>query len=209
MLLIGMFDSPFVRRVAVSMRLLGFPFEHRDWSVGRDFERIREYNALGRVPALVLDSGETLIESAAILDWLDEQAGPERALLPARGAERRQAMQLMAVATGAAEKGVLQIYETVFRPEERRHAPWTDRCAVQMHAALALLDAACAEITDGYLVGGRLSQADITTACVFSFASDTLLDDAARYPALRAHTARLEALPAFAEFRVPFFKPGT
>jgi glutathione S-transferase len=209
MILIGMFDSPFVRRVAISMRLLGFDFEHRNWSVGKDFERIREYNALGRVPALVLDGGVTLIESAAILDWLDEQVGPERALLPVHGAARRQAMQLMVVATGAAEKGVLQIYETVFRPEARRHAPWTDRCATQMDAALELLDAACAEVTDGYLVGGRLTQADITAACVFTFVSDTLLDDPARYPALRAHAARLEALPAFAEFRVAFHKPGT
>ena len=102
--LIGMFDSPFVRRVAVSMRLLGLPFEHRDWSVGRDFERIRAFNPLGRVPTLVLDSGEALLESAAILDYLDERAGAERALLPAAGVARRTALRLMAIATGAAEK---------------------------------------------------------------------------------------------------------
>ena len=207
MILIGMFDSPFVRRVAISMRLHGLAFEHRNWSVGKDFERIREYNPLGRVPALVLDSGETLIESAAILDWLDDQAGPERTLLPPRGVERRQAMQLMAVATGAAEKGVLQVYETVFRPEALRHAPWTDRCASQMHAAFALLDAACAQAADGYLVGGRLTQADITVACVFTFADGALGLDPAAYPALRAQVARLEARPEFVEFHVPFHRP--
>jgi glutathione S-transferase len=82
MVLIGMFDSPFVRRVAVSMNLLGVLFEHRDWSIGKDFELIRQFNPLGRVPVLVQADGDTLIESSAILDFLDESAGPERALLP-------------------------------------------------------------------------------------------------------------------------------
>src|SRR5512134_2546284 len=111
MLLIGMFDSPFVRRVAISMKLLDIPFEHGNWSVGKDFDRIRNYNPLGRVPTLVTDGGEKLLESAAILDYLDEIAGPDRALLPRAGAERRKALNLMAMSTGAAEKGVLQVYE--------------------------------------------------------------------------------------------------
>ena len=137
MLLIGMFDSPFVRRVAVTMKLLQLPFEHANWSVGRDFDRIREYNPLGRVPTLVLANGETLFESAAILDYLDELVGPQRALLPASGPDRRQALKLMAMATGAAEKGVLQVYEGVFRPESKRHEPWLDRLRLQMGASLA------------------------------------------------------------------------
>ena len=78
MILIGMFDSPFVRRVAVTMHWLGIQFEHRNWSVGKDFERIRQFNPLGRVPTLVLPDGEALIESSAILDFLDELAGSRR-----------------------------------------------------------------------------------------------------------------------------------
>ncbi len=80
MMLIGMYDSPFVRPVAITLNLFGMPFEHANWSVGRDFDRIREYNPLGRVPTLVLDDGEVLMESSAILDYLDERAGPARAL---------------------------------------------------------------------------------------------------------------------------------
>ena len=53
MILIGMFDSPFTRRVAISATLLGVDFEHRNWSVGRDFDRIREFNPQGRVPTLL------------------------------------------------------------------------------------------------------------------------------------------------------------
>ena len=104
MLLIGMFDSPYVRRVAISMRRLGLPFEHRNWSVGADFDRIRAYSPLGRVPVLVLEDGTSLVESAAILDALDDLAGPSRALLPATGTSRREALRLMSLALAAGEK---------------------------------------------------------------------------------------------------------
>ncbi len=210
MILIGMFDSPFVRRVAISMRLLGVDFEHRSWSVGKDFDRIREYNPLGRVPTLVLDDGETLFESAAILDFLDEQAGPERALLPPTGADRRHALRLIATAIGAADKGVLQIYERVFRAPSHQDEGWLGRCRTQTLGALAELDAACAANGEGrWLIGGRLTQADITAACVFTFADGALGLESGCLPALRAHVARVEALPAVAEFLVPFHRPNS
>jgi glutathione S-transferase len=80
MILIGMFDSPFVRRVAVSLKLLQVPFEHKNWSVGKDQMQIRKYNPLGRVPTLVLDDGEVLTDSGAILDYVDDRVGRDRAL---------------------------------------------------------------------------------------------------------------------------------
>ena len=207
MILIGMFDSPFVRRVAISMQLLGIDFEHRNWSVGRDQAAIREFNPLGRVPTLVLDAGEALIESSAILDWLDEQAGA-RALLPQSGALRRQGLRLMAMATGAADKTVAQIYERNFRPEEKWHQPWLDRCHEQMENALKVLDEACAaQAPGGWLLGPTLQQPDITLACVYTFISETMALDSSRYPALAAHTARCEALPEFRATHVPFFTP--
>jgi glutathione S-transferase len=222
MILIGMYDSPFVRRVAVSLKLLGFEFEHRSWSVGKDFDRIREYNPLGRVPTLVLDDGTALLESAAILDYVDELAtavadGADCALLPRRGPDRRRALQLMAFATGAAEKGILQLYERAFRPEEKWHEPWLERCRTQMHAGLAALEAACAARGAGaWLVGDRLGQADITATCVFTFLSQALQltpqgvsPEAAPYPALGALAARCEALPPFQQTRMAFFSPGS
>jgi glutathione S-transferase len=212
MFLIGMFDSPFVRRVAISMKLLDIPFEHRNWSVGKDFDRIREFNPLGRVPTLVLDGGEALMESAAILDYVDELAGPERALLPRSGAERRAALRLLAIAIGAAEKGVAQVYEEIFRPAEKRHQPWVDRCSTQMHGALAELDQACANVGgSGWLVGGRMTQADVTTTCVVTFLTAALALTPARAPyrALRAHASRCEALPAFSSTRAIFSAPAT
>ncbi len=212
MLLIGMFDSPFVRRVAVTLKLLEIPFEHANWSVGKDFDRIREYNPLGRVPTLVIHDGEALFESAAILDYLDELVGPDRALMPASGPERRRALNLLAMATGAAEKGVLQVYEGVFRPESRRHEPWLERLRLQMNAALAALDREVGERGAGqWLVGRELSQADVTAACAFTFLNDTLgvARDAVMFHSLATLAARCEAMPAFAETRTPFFAPGS
>lgn len=163
MILIGMFDSPFVRRVAVSMDVLGMPFEHRDWSTGRDADRIRAYNPLGRVPTLVLDDEAVLFESSAVLDHLDQTVGAERALLPAAGAERRQALQLIALATGVADKAVTMVYERVFRPEDKRHGPWLARCQTQVEHALAALETHCtARAGHDWLIGERMTQADIT-----------------------------------------------
>lgn len=210
MLLIGMFDSPFVRRVAISLKLLDLPFEHANWSVGRDFDRIREYNPLGRVPTLVLSNGEKLFESAAILDYLDELVGSERALLPASGPERRQALNLMAMATGAAEKGVLQVYEGVFRPESKRHQPWIDRLRLQMGASLGAIDRYLGERgVAQWLVGKRMTQADITAACAFTFLNDTLrvAADSVMFHSLATLAARCEAMPAFIDTRVPFHPP--
>jgi glutathione S-transferase len=212
MLLIGMFDSPFVRRVAITMKLMELPFEHANWSIGRDFDRIREYNPLGRVPALVTDDGEKLLESGAILDYLEERAGPDRALLPRSGAERRQALKLMALATGAADKGAIQVYERVFRPEEKRHPPWSDRCRVQMSGSLAAIDRYLGERgVSQWLVGKRMTQADITAVCVFTFLNDALrvASDAVMFQSLAMLAARCESLPVFQETRVPFFVPNS
>ena len=210
MLLIGMYDSPYVRRVAVSMKLCGIAFEHGNWSVGADFEQIRQYNPLVRVPTLVLDDGEMLLESAALLEYLDELVGPQRALLPRVGRERRLALKLMAIAIGAADKAREQVYERAFRPPDKRHEPWLARCRTQMHGGLAELERYAGERGSGrWLIGEQLTQADITTVCAFTFLTDALAlgKQSAPYPVLRALAARCEALPEFqstrAEFNVP------
>ena len=212
MLLIGMFDSPFVRRVAVSMKLLDLPFEHGNWSVGKDFDRIREYNPLGRVPTLVTDDGETLMESAAILDYLDELVGPERALLPRSGAERRQALNLMAMATGAAEKGVLQVYEGVFRPESEAppalagSLPPADELVARRDRSLprrarrVAVAGRQAHDAGGHHRGVRVHVPQRLAAGG---------DDAVMFQSLATLAARCESMPAFQETRVPFFAPNS
>lgn len=209
MILIGMFDSPFVRRVAVSLKLLNLPFEHKNWSVGKDQKQIRQYNPLGRVPALVLEDGEVLTESASILDYLDDRVGRTEALLPVTGPLRRRALYLASLATGAAEKGLAQVYESVWRPAEKRHEPWVKRCNEQMHGALAQLEKIAAKVKPGdWLIDEGITQADVTVGCVFSFLDEAVGLDAKLYPALRKHAARCENMPAFKACKLPFTAPA-
>jgi len=78
MKLIGNYLSPYVRRVAVSLNILAWPFELDEVLVFKDPAVVRRYNALVRIPVLVLDDGSTLFESGAILDEIDRLAGTER-----------------------------------------------------------------------------------------------------------------------------------
>ena len=121
MFLIGQYDSPFVRRVAIALRLYRIAFEHRPWSTFGDADRIAPYNPLRRVPTLVLEGGESLIESTAILDYLDETVGPDKAMLPAKGLERRKQLRICALATGLGDKAVSLVYERVLRFTSEAH----------------------------------------------------------------------------------------
>ena len=137
MILIGQYDSPFVRRVAIALRLYGLPFEHRPWSTFGDADKIAPYNPLRRVPTLVLDDGEVLIESTAILDYLDELVGPE-AMIAESGPERRRGLKICALATGLGDKAVSLVYERVLRKD--RSKIWVERCEAQIGGVLDALE---------------------------------------------------------------------
>ena len=206
MILIGQYDSPFVRRVAIALRLYGLPFEHKPWSTFGDADKIAPYNPLRRVPTLVLDSGEALIESTAILDYLDELVGPDKAMIPAKGAERRRALKICALGSGLADKAVSLIYERVLRTEKL--ALWVERCEAQIAGVLAMLEQERAAVAALYWFGERIGHADIMVACALRFTGEghpQLFD--ARYPALQAHAARCEALPPFQEIVQPLAPP--
>ncbi len=203
MILVGQYDSPYVRRVAVSLRVLGFEYEHDTRSVFGDFDAMLKVNPLGRIPSLILDGGETLIDSAAILDWLDHKVAPERALLPRGGVERRIAAQRIALATGAIDKVGAAAYERLIRPSPYRWPQWIERCRTQGQGAIAALAAES-------WPEGLLDQAQITTACMIQYVQmvDPDLLPRGRYPALDSLSARCEARAEFqatrpAEYQVP------
>ncbi|CAN7737188.1 glutathione S-transferase family protein [Bradyrhizobium sp. LjRoot220] len=198
MFLIGQYDSPFVRRVAIALRLYDLPFEHRPWSTFGDADKIAPYNPLRRVPTLVLDSGEALIESTAILDALDELVGPEKAMMAERGDLRRRQLRICALGSGLADKAVSLIYERVLRKEQL--ALWVERCQAQIGGVLEMLEKEREAVATPYWFGDRIGHADIMIACALRFTGEAhpaLFD--ARYPALQAHAARCEALPPFQE----------
>ncbi len=204
MILVGQYDSPYVRRVAVSLRVLGFAYRHDTRSVFGDFDSMLKTNPLGRIPSLVLDDGAVLVDSGAILDWLDEEAGPGRRLIPAGGVARRTALQRVALATGIIDKAGAVAYERMVRPAAYRWPDWIARCARQAEGAVAALAA------KDWPADAALDQAQITAACVLRYlrmATPDLLP-AGRYPALEAVSARCEVRPEFtatypADYAVP------
>jgi glutathione S-transferase len=208
LILIGQYDSPFVRRVAIAMRLYGIAFEHRPWSTFGDGDKVAGFNPLRRVPTLVLDDGEVLIESGAILDHLDETIGPERALIPARGEARRKAMKVAALGTGLADKAVSLFYERAMHRETSE--TWTNRCRMQIGAVLAALEADRASRTSACWFGGTMGHADIAVACAMRFVVEAhpSVIDPAQNPALAAHAERCEATEPFREIYQQFIPPA-
>lgn len=203
MILIGQYDSPFVRRVAVALRLLAIDFEHRPWSVWADAVRLAAFNPLRRVPTLVLDDGTVLVESTVMLDVIDDRVGPARALLPRSGATRLQGLRVSAFAVGVADKAVSLFYEGVLRTEAS--VIWTERCRAQILETLDLLERERAASSTTYWLGHTISHPDIAIACALRFVQEGLpgLLDAPRYPTLIRDAAACEALPAFIEIRQP------
>src|SRR5258705_7031620 len=117
MIMTGQAAPPFVHRVGIGARLYGLAFEHRPWSTFGEGDKIAPYNPLRRVPTLVLDDGEALIESTAILDYLDELAGAQDAMIAENGLERRRDLRICALATGLGDKAVSLLYERVLRKD--------------------------------------------------------------------------------------------
>jgi glutathione S-transferase len=182
-------------------------FEHRPWSTFSDGAKIEAYNPLRRVPTLVLDEGAVLIESGAILDYLDEQMGPERALIPAHGPARREAMKVCSLATGMADKAVALVYEKVLH--EQPSAVWAERCAHQIGGVLRVLEADRGARTTPFWFGPRIGHADIAVACALRFVSEAHPEayTADAWPALAAHAALCEALAPFREICQPLSLP--
>lgn len=208
LILIGQYDSPFVRRVALAMHFYGIPYDHKPWSTFGDGAKIAIYNPLMRVPTLVLDDGEALIESTAILDYLDEISGPSRALIPDCGHVRREVLHVCALATGLADKAVSLLYERVLRQNESER--WIKRCRSQIAGVLDVLETERARHKTSFWFGDTISHADIAAACVLRFTREAHagLFDESRYPALKAHADMCEALPPFQNIVQPLAPPS-
>lgn len=196
MLLIGVNRSPFTRRVAITLNIYGVPFEQRALSGFDNRVDVRASNPLGRIPALVLDSGETLIDSNAIIDHLDEVFGGDHPLTPRGGPERRAVLKIAAMMMGACEKCLHGAYERNRRPPEKLHQPWIDDCMAQVKHALVAVDAMI-DPAAPYLLLGRLTQADVTAVVAERLARALGVDTDVQTPSLRALTKRHADEPFF------------
>lgn len=197
MLLIGVNRSPYTRRVAITLKAYDVTYEQTALSGFDNRADVRMWNPLGRIPALVLDSGEVLIDSGAIIDHLDEVYGGEHPLTPRSGPDRRSVLKVAAIMMGACDKGLQAAYTRNHTPPEKQHQPWIDDCLVQVTRALESIDAM---IDPGrpYLLFGRLTQADVTSVVAERLARVGLgIDTDTHMPRLRALAIRLAKEPPF------------
>lgn len=200
MILIGQYDSPFVRRVGIALDLYGLPFRHEPWSAFSDAGHIRPINPLTRVPTMLLEDGDALIDSHMILDHLDSLVPAGKRLFPVTEPDRRRALFRAALACGIGDKAVALFYE--MRLHDRVSDIWVDRCRRQIGEGWRALEAALPE--------GATGHAEIAAACVWRFVQEAHpgLLDPARLPRLAALSDRLEATEAFGRIQQPFIAPA-
>jgi glutathione S-transferase len=196
--LIGMLDSPYVRRVAISFQLLGLRFTHEPLSVFRTFEQFHKINPVVKAPTLVCDDGEVLMDSTLILDYAEVLAGPGKSLMPAAVGERQHALRLIGLALAACEKSVQMVYEKFQRPTEKMHEPWMARLTVQLRAAYAALES---ELVRKPLQdpARQIDQAGVSIAVAWRFTQEMVPEAA---PA--GEFSRIHAFWAAAEHRPEF-----
>ena len=198
MILIGQYVSPFARRVAVTLTLYGLPFTHSPYRTVADAAAIAKLNPLGRIPVLQLPGGEAIVDSAMIVDYLDEQVGAARAFIPPTGKERQRINRVVAIAMGICDKYVQAYYESTRRPADKVWQGWLDHLSSPITAALAALDRECSV---PWFMGDRMTHADIAMVCTFQSIEFDMahLVPKGRYPKLEALCARAMEMPAFAE----------
>jgi glutathione S-transferase len=207
MILIGQYDSGFVRRIGIALTLYNIPFEHRPWSVFGDAERLKDINPLVRVPTLILDNGDVLVDSHAMIDYLDHLVGPTRALLPQAEPLRHQALKVVTLATGVLDKGVSRFYEQ--RLHDTVSPSLMARLTGQIQGALQAMETERAARKTPYWFGTNMTHADITVTCMLRHMGEAQPDifEGAPYPALAAHAAGMEELPVFQKISQAFIPP--
>lgn len=198
MQLIGYLDSPFVRRVAISLEFLGLNYQHRELSIFRDFDEFRAINPLVKVPTLVLDNGQVLVDSTLIIDYFEKYLAG-KSLMPRDTSDYQMATRQIGTALVAMEKLASLVYETAHRPADRQYQPWIERLRTQLAGAIVLMESYVSNSQGNWLLGDEIGQADITTAVAWRFSQhiQASLIQPEDYPALSEYSRRAESLPEF------------
>lgn len=199
MKLVGMLDSPYVRRVAIALELYGIDFEQQSLSVFSTFKEFSRINPVVKAPTLVLDDGTVLMDSSLILDYFEALAPADKKLLPQTPAARARDLQIIGLALAACDKSVQIYYEHNLRPAEKLHEPWLDRVTGQLLAAYSGLEQLLANPQ-----GESLNQASLSVAVAWSFSRYAVptVVKAEDFPNLQRHARLAEQHPAFAKYPI-------
>jgi glutathione S-transferase len=200
MKLIGMLDSPYVRRVAICLKLLKLDFEHASISVFSTYDQFAQINPVVKAPTLIADNGSTVMDSSVILQYLATLAGPGQRLFPTVPDDALRAARLTGLALAACEKSIQIVYERNLRPVEKQHEPWLERVRAQLLAAYAELEREVAAAALP-IEQDQFDAADVTVAVSWRFTQMMLPEivDKAAYPHLQAFSTLAEDLPVFVD----------
>ena len=194
MKLVGSRTSPYVRKVRVILAEKKLAFEFIEESAWNADSTVPRYNPLNKVPALVMDDGEPIYDSAVIAEYLDALSGG--GLIPAAPAERARVRRDEALGDGIADAGITAFLE---RKREAAHQDpaWIARQMDKVGAGIASLAKALG--TKQYLGGSQANLADIACACALFWAEFRMPELRWReaHPTLKGWAERMESRPAF------------
>jgi glutathione S-transferase len=185
--------SPYVRKVmvvahevGVADRLLLTPVKTRE-----EPEKITPVNPLGKIPALITDTGKVLFDSPVICEYLDAEFG-ERRLLPADGDRRWAILTMAALADGILDAGLLIRHERV-RPSERQSSEWIELQLRKVNGGLDALE----RQAEGF--GTRLDLGLIGVGCALGYLPLRIDETKGlpRWPRLKSWYATLSKRPSF------------
>lgn len=200
MKLIGTKTSPFVRKVRVLLAEKRLSYEFVEDNVWSADTKVPNFNPLNKVPALQLDAGESIYDSAVIAEYLDGISGGE--YLPKPPAERARVKCQEALGDGIADAGITVFLERK-RDAARQDAAWMGRQLDKMNAAIASLSGTLG--SQPYLGGAQMNLGDIACACGLFWAEFRMPELRWRdqYSNLKAWAERMEARASFASTQPP------
>ncbi|RKE25982.1 glutathione S-transferase [Paraburkholderia sp. BL23I1N1] len=192
-----MLDSPYVRRVAICLKLLKLDFEHQSISVFRMYDAFAKINPVVKAPTLILDNGQSVMDSTVILQYAATLA-PDQRIFPSQPQHCMRAARLTGLALAACEKSVQIVYERNLRPAEKQHEPWVDRVTEQLHAAYRELEEELAAAALP-VEPNHFGAVDVAVAVAWNFTQMFLSEivTKAAHPHLQAFSEAAEQLPVF------------
>lgn len=194
--------SPFGRKVKLAAAILGLKdrIEIEDANTADPSDSLRSQNPLGKIPALILENGDVLYDSAVILEYLDFLAGGDK-LFPA-GEARFAVLRNQTLADGIMEAAILRVYEKRFKEPKYRDPAWDAYQAAKMERGLSYFEA---NVPATPTSAADIDAGTLTLACALGYLDIRFGGDwRSGHPKLVAWLDAFEtAVPAFTSTKVP------
>ena len=187
--------SPFARKVRIAAIETGLidkiEFVSATVAPGQPNEEYSKITPLKKLPVLILDNGDVILDSYVIVEYLDELAGGGK-LIPASGPDRWKVKSDHSLLQGMLDSMLLCRYEGMVRPEPLRWKAWSDDHWNRAWAGMARFE------NEAKVLSGPFNIAQIGLVCVLGYADFRFADCGWRkaYPKLDAFHQRMLERPS-------------